>query len=201
MPADRRAAPLPPEERRREIVDAIIPLLLERGAAVTSREMAEAAGVAEGTIFRVFPDKRSVIIAAIEVSLDPAPARAALAGIEQDLLLEAQLHEAVRILLAWSEPVAGLVGILRTLGPPASPGPPKGRAIVGEATTVIRRGLVELFERHRDQLRVSPAQAAAALHGLVFAAVHPVAGIGEGLDAGHIVDIVTRGVLAREDGC
>src|SRR5690606_23916200 len=45
-----RARPLAPEERREAILDAVLPLLRERGREVTSRELAEAAGVAEGTI-------------------------------------------------------------------------------------------------------------------------------------------------------
>ncbi|HUO45747.1 MAG TPA: helix-turn-helix domain-containing protein, partial [Acidimicrobiia bacterium] len=56
-----RAEPLAPEDRRQAIVEAVIPLLVERGASVTTREMAEAAGIAEGTIFRVFPDKCALI--------------------------------------------------------------------------------------------------------------------------------------------
>ncbi|MCU1430433.1 MAG: DNA-binding transcriptional regulator, AcrR family, partial [Actinomycetia bacterium] len=36
------------------IVAATLPLLLEHGDRVTSRQIAEAAGIAEGTIFRAF---------------------------------------------------------------------------------------------------------------------------------------------------
>ena len=39
------------------IVAATLPLLLEHGELVTTRQIAEAAGIAEGTIFRVFADK------------------------------------------------------------------------------------------------------------------------------------------------
>ena len=39
-----RAKPLSPEQRRTAILDAVIPLLVERGATVTTAEMAEAAG-------------------------------------------------------------------------------------------------------------------------------------------------------------
>src|SRR5690606_7710841 len=41
-----RARPLSPEERREAILEAVLPLLRERGRDVTSRELAEASGVA-----------------------------------------------------------------------------------------------------------------------------------------------------------
>ncbi len=53
----RRAESLPPDERRAMIIEAMLPLLLEHGEMVTTRQIAEAAGIAEGTIFRVFADK------------------------------------------------------------------------------------------------------------------------------------------------
>ena len=49
--------PMSPDERRAALIDATLPLLLEHGRGVTTRQIAEAAGVAEGTIFRVFDSK------------------------------------------------------------------------------------------------------------------------------------------------
>src|SRR4051795_11241283 len=69
-----RAAPLPPDERRAAILEAVRPVLLERGAAVTTRELAEAAGVAEGTLFRVFTDKATLVREAVMAAVDPAAA-------------------------------------------------------------------------------------------------------------------------------
>src|SRR4029078_4517254 len=86
-----RATALPPDERRSMIVAATLPLLLEHGDRVTTKQIAEAAGIAEGTIFRAFGDKDEGISAAIESALDPAPLEAALSAIPGDLPFEAGL--------------------------------------------------------------------------------------------------------------
>ena len=67
-----RASALSPDERRKAIVAALLPLLVERGEDVSTREIAQAAGIAEGTIFRVFPDKKSLLMAAAEEAINPS---------------------------------------------------------------------------------------------------------------------------------
>ncbi|WP_307868260.1 TetR/AcrR family transcriptional regulator [Cellulosimicrobium cellulans] len=79
-----RARPLSREERRDAIAAATIPLLVEHGAAVTTRQIADAAGVAEGTLFRAFADKDEILHAAVVRSLDPAPAVAAIGLLPDD---------------------------------------------------------------------------------------------------------------------
>jgi AcrR family transcriptional regulator len=59
-----------PTERRAAIIEAILPLLRERGLDVSTRDIAQAAGVAEGTIFRAFADKRAIMLGALEHALD-----------------------------------------------------------------------------------------------------------------------------------
>lgn len=54
------------EARREQILGAIAPAVLEHGAAVTSRQLAQAAGVAEGTLFRNFGDKEALLLAFLE---------------------------------------------------------------------------------------------------------------------------------------
>src|SRR5450755_3338713 len=93
-----RASALPPDERRSMIVAATLPLLLEHGDRVTSRQIAEAAGIAEGTIFRAFADKDEIIVAVIEAALDQAPLEVALNEIPSDLAFEGRLAAAVVII-------------------------------------------------------------------------------------------------------
>lgn len=60
-----RARPLPPAERRASLIAATRQLILDHGPDVTTRQVAEAAKVAEGTLFRVFPTRRDLIAATI----------------------------------------------------------------------------------------------------------------------------------------
>ena len=50
---------MPPSERRAAIIRDVLPTLVERGVTVTTRQLASAAGVSEGTLFNVFADKEA----------------------------------------------------------------------------------------------------------------------------------------------
>ena len=91
----KRASALPPDERRTAIIEATLPLLLENGEMVTTRQIAEAAGIAEGTIFRVFADKDAVITAVIDAAVDPAPMEEALGELDPTVPLERVLTAAI----------------------------------------------------------------------------------------------------------
>lgn len=65
-----RASRLSPEERRAALLDAATQLFVERGTEFTTADLAEAAGVSEGTIFRYFADKAELLTATRDAALD-----------------------------------------------------------------------------------------------------------------------------------
>ncbi len=89
--------------------------------------MAQAACIAEGTIFRVFPDKPTLIFEAIKASFDPQPVIDRLATIERALPLDIKLRKAAAIILERSLRVHALVArpqvdaIVRSLQPRGRP--------------------------------------------------------------------------------
>ena len=151
-PVRGRATPLPPDERRAAILLAVRPVLLARGAAVTSRELAEAAGVAEGTLFRVFTDKVTLVREAVLAAVDPADAVPELAAIDRTLPLrdtrdrrpgagpQARVGESMRWMGLLHE-----IGRLEPPGRPASTARPRCAMWGTRQQAGDRRG-----ERHRS---------------------------------------------------
>ena len=175
-----RASAMPPDERRAAIVSATVPLLLEHGSAVSTRQIAEAAGIAEGTIFRVFADKDSLVQAAIEKHLDPEPLREALRCIDPALPLE---HKVRAIILLMQERFRSVFRMLAVVGAERPP-VPQERA---EFASIIEGILAPEAER----LNWPPRRAAYILRLLAFASSFPA--LNEGVE--FSVDELTRVVL------
>jgi ATP-binding cassette subfamily B multidrug efflux pump len=80
------------------VIAATLPLLHQHGSAVTSKQIAAAAGVSEGTIFKVFADKDELIRAAFDAAIDPAPFEAAVGAVDASLSFEQQLVAATELI-------------------------------------------------------------------------------------------------------
>jgi AcrR family transcriptional regulator len=180
-----RASALPPDERRSMIVAATIPLLLEHGDRVTSRQIAEAAGIAEGTIFRAFADKDEVIAAAIESALDPAPLEAAIAGIPGTLGFEDALAAAIEIMQQRVIDIWRLVSSVGTRFHTMS------RRPMADSDALVR-----LFEANRSRITTEPIVAARLLHALTLSTTHPMLA-GEPRSAAELVQLFLHGVAGE----
>ncbi len=201
MPPSGRAAPLPPDERRAAIIAAATPLISRRGSNVTTREIAEAAGIAEGTIFRVFEDKESLLVAVVAEIFDPTPTADELRAIDPRQPLDAVITEAIQALRRRLENVWRLVGMLRMQDGGEAPGPrfaPTHRPDM----TDIHHALADLLTAHRDELRWPPIKAARLLHLVTVASTHPILTDDQPLSTDEILDLLVHGVAAdtRPDG-
>ncbi|MGC9671143.1 TetR/AcrR family transcriptional regulator [Planosporangium sp. 12N6] len=192
-----RARPLPPEERRAALVAATLPLVTEHGTKVTTRQIAEAAGVAEGTIFRVFPDKESLVRAAVEAALDPEPLLDVLHHIDLTLPLQERLTLATHLLQNRMTRVINLLMVLRLQR--AERNIPVDRAAARDTNNRIQEAFVRLLEPDRENLRYPVAEAARLLRMLTFSGVHPMNTEGNPLTAGQIVSVLLDGVRRHPD--
>ncbi len=188
-----RAAPLSPEARRASIIAATLPLLRLHGRAVTTSQIAMAAGVAEGTLFRVFPDKEALIEATMATAFDPASSEAELARIDPALPLRDKLIAAAEIMSRRIEQIWQLISVMRLPAPPMQRPPPP------TADDTRMRGLLAaLFEPHRDEIRCEPEEAARLLRALSFAGSHPRM-TDQPLTAHQIVSLLLDGIRARDE--
>lgn len=108
-----------PDERRTAIIAAVLPVVAEHGVDVTSRELARAAGVAEGTLFRAFGDKYSLLGAVAVEGLHRASGadqtRVELADIDRTLPLASRLAEVIELGRRRMGEAVRWMGILRVL--------------------------------------------------------------------------------------
>jgi AcrR family transcriptional regulator len=182
----KRASALPPDERRSMIVAATLPLLLEHGDRVTSKQIAEAAGIAEGTIFRAFADKDEVIAAVIEAGLDPAPMEAALSSQLGGLAFEDAVAKAIEILQQ------RVIDVWRLVSSVGAKYQDNTRRPMSDSAALIR-----MFEAHRAHISVDAKVAARLLRALTLSTTHPMLA-GAPMSASEVFELFVHGVGAHD---
>ncbi len=218
---------LSPEDRRAAVLEATIPLLIQHGLGVTTRQIAEAAGVAEGTLFRVFDDKRALMVAAVARALDPLPVVAAIGGVVTDRDLETVLRDVVEVVRARSATLRGVMAVAhemrRAAREPASDGLPRPvfdpddpaaradldrpgslvhaahqlRSKAGRAPESIIAAVADVLATHTQELRRDPAVCARILFSIVTSSFHDPLGPADQLTTREIVEVFLDGMRAR----
>ncbi|WP_309504843.1 MULTISPECIES: TetR/AcrR family transcriptional regulator [Nocardioides] len=190
-----RARPLAPDERREALIAATRPLLYEHGRAVTTRLIAEAAGVAEGTIFRVFESKEELVDAAIERAFEPGDVIARIEEIDPDLPLRDRLVVLVSILQQRFRATFGLMQKVGLVGPPRHLHDSEQAAAWRARQELL---LLAVLGADRDQLRVPADHFVHVLRLLTFSGSHDLISDGRLLTPEEIVDSLLLGLLRRD---
>ncbi|GGL07603.1 TetR family transcriptional regulator [Mangrovihabitans endophyticus] len=199
------------------IVAAALPLLLEHGAAVSTLQIAKAAGIGEATIFRAFTDKDELLNACVAAALRNDHVLAELDAVPLDQPLAARLTEAATTLRAYLERMGAVIGAVHSAGRRGGPAEPReagtprtaakpreagahhdpgaadGRA---DATERTRRAVIRLLEPDRATLRLPVDELAVIFLGMLSGR-RGVPGDAE-LPIGTVVDVFLHGVAGGE---
>ena len=190
-----RAAPLPLDERRAALIAATEPLLERFGRDVSTRQIAEAAGVAEGTIFRAFATKEELIDAVIEDAFDTQRTCDELALVDPGLSIEERLTVAVTILQERLRRIFALFGSLRLRK--EAHDHDSFRAKQQADYELINHAIASLITPDQDRLRLDVREAASALRTITFSITHPMLGDPRLIEPQQIVDLVLYGICRQ----
>jgi AcrR family transcriptional regulator len=210
-----RAAPLDRDDRRTAIVDAVLPVVGERGIDVTSRELADAAGVAEGTLFRAFGTKHSLVGAVAVEGLRRASGadqtRAELAAIDRGLPLEQRLALVIELGRRHAGEVVRWLDVLRALhhrtgardAAPDAQARRDFRAQLGaqreEQRAATIDGLTDVLMDDAPRLRVPVAVAVALVESSVAGTHGQFGHLAPVPPADVIADVLVHGLMAATE--
>jgi AcrR family transcriptional regulator len=205
----RRAPAMSQEERRAAIVRSTLPLLIEHGGTVSTSQVAAAAGIAEGTVFRAFKDKQDLLIACMRAGMNSDDEVAVIERIGTDGPLNERLTRGVEAISGYLDRVWAIGQAMRVGGvsPEAmrdrmhgdddeerEPGPPPEMLRVSHA-------IGGLFDEATDNLRVDAERATRMLLGLIFSNRMQGQGFGTAADdPAQIVDLFLHGVIRTDKG-
>lgn len=195
-----RATALPPEERRAQILAAADPLLRQFGRNVSTRQIAQAAEVAEGTIFRVFDNKADLINQTVVRSMSAERTVEQMQRIDTELELEDKL---VQITMVLQQRLRETFDLLHSLGPPVD-ATDEDRKKFGQYMTeqnqLLTASVARLIDSDQDKLLLTTDQTVQLLATVTLTVSHPMIARTQGVshlsdDPEALVDLILHGAL------
>ena len=184
-----------PEERREALTDVTLRLLRVHGRSVTTRQIAEAAGIAEGTIFRVFDSKEELVDAALGRAFEPGDVVARIEEIDAAQPLRDRLVTLVSILQQRFRATFELMQKVELVGPPH-------HLHDSDEANAWRARLEALLTAvvgdDADQLAVPVDYFVHVLRLLTFAGSHQKIADGRLLTPDQVVDTLLLGLRRRD---
>lgn len=187
-----RADRMPPERRRAMIAEQAVPLFLEHGAALTTRRLAEEIGIAEGTIFRAFGDKDSLLRAAVEAFFAQGRARMTAGLVDPDLPLAEKVAVMVREIRAWSGRTMRMLSLV--------PREEMPRYLSGARDHAYRDAVAAAFAADADVLSIPPERLGQVLRLAVMAGGRGHPDHHDALTDDEIVGFILYGIAGAPRG-
>jgi AcrR family transcriptional regulator len=180
------------DERRAALIAATEPLLERFGRDVSTRQIADAAGIAEGTIFRAFATKEELIDAVIEMPTTFSAPATSSPRFDLSLNLEQRLVSAVEILQQRLRRLVRPVLVIATAQ--GCPDRDSFRAKQQVDNELLNSAIAALIQPEQDQLRLDPLEVASVLRAITFSVSHHLLGDQRLAEPRRIVDLVLYGV-------
>lgn len=187
-----RAQPMPPDQRRAWIAESAVPLFLARGAALSTRELAERLGIAEGTIFRAFGDKPSLVRAAVHAFFDQGRERIVSGLVDPALPFEDKVAVIVRDARVRMQEVFTMLSLLDRDEVPEFATRPRGDA--------YRDALAAALAPDAERLRIPLERISAVVRVAVVSAGMGRFGEDARLSDEELVDFILHGIAGSPRG-